>query len=79
MNQDIMIPSHIAVIMDGNGRWAKTRNFSRIAGHKAGIETAREIMEACVKLGVKYLTLLSLKSTLNNWLISYRLPKPKVM
>ena len=65
MNQDIMIPSHIAVIMDGNGRWAKTRNFSRIAGHKAGIETAREIMEACVKLGVKYLTLYAF--SMENW------------
>jgi len=65
MNQDIIIPSHIAIIMDGNGRWAKSRNFSRIAGHKAGVKTTRKIMEACIKLKVKYLTLYTFST--ENW------------
>ena len=65
MNQDITIPSHIAVIMDGNGRWAKTRNFLRIAGHKAGIDAAREIVKSCSELGVKYLTLYAF--SMENW------------
>ncbi|QAT41649.1 isoprenyl transferase [Clostridium sp. JN-9] len=51
------IPRHIAIIMDGNGRWAKERNLPRSIGHKAGIETVREIVKECSKLNVKYLTL----------------------
>lgn len=51
------IPKHIAIIMDGNGRWAKQRNLPRSLGHKAGVETVREIVKECSKLGVKYLTL----------------------
>ena len=59
------IPSHIAVIMDGNGRWAKQRMLPRVAGHKRGVETVREITRSCVERGVKYLTLFAFSS--ENW------------
>src|SRR3989337_593215 len=51
------LPTHIAVIMDGNGRWAKEKGLPRISGHVKGIEKAREIVRSCFELGVKYLTL----------------------
>ncbi|MEO0088252.1 MAG: isoprenyl transferase [candidate division WOR-3 bacterium] len=51
------IPQHIAIIMDGNGRWAKERNLPRYFGHRAGVESVREIVRSCAKLGIKYLTL----------------------
>ena len=50
-------PSHIAMIMDGNGRWAKERNLKRTAGHSAGAEVVRKITIHCGNIGVKYLTL----------------------
>jgi undecaprenyl diphosphate synthase len=59
------IPRHIAVIMDGNGRWAKERGLPRREGHRAGAESVREIMEACKELGVEYLTLFAFSS--ENW------------
>jgi undecaprenyl diphosphate synthase len=59
------IPQHIAIIMDGNGRWAKQRNLPRTMGHKAGVETIREIVKACSNLGVKYLTLYAFST--ENW------------
>lgn len=59
------IPKHIAIIMDGNGRWAKKRNLPRVRGHQKGIETVREIVEACVNLGVEYLTLYTFST--ENW------------
>jgi undecaprenyl diphosphate synthase len=59
------IPRHIAIIMDGNGRWAKERNLPRTMGHKAGIETIRDIVKECNKLGVKYLTLYAFST--ENW------------
>ena len=59
------IPSHIAVIMDGNGRWAKKRFLPRIAGHKVGVETVRSMVKQCVNLGVDYLTLFAFSS--ENW------------
>ena len=59
------IPQHIAVIMDGNGRWAARRGFSRIEGHRAGIKTAREVMQAASDLGVKVLTLYTFST--ENW------------
>ena len=59
------IPSHIAIIMDGNGRWAKNRNLPRTAGHKAGVETIREILKESAKLGVKHLTLYAFST--ENW------------
>jgi len=51
------IPSHIAVIMDGNGRWARKQGMERVNGHFEGVNSARDTIEACVDLGVKYLTL----------------------
>jgi len=51
------IPEHIAIIMDGNGRWAKKRGLPRAAGHKRGVDTVKEITEDCAELGVKFLTL----------------------
>jgi undecaprenyl diphosphate synthase len=59
------LPQHIAVIMDGNGRWAKRRRLPRIAGHRAGINAVRQVVEACARLGVPYLTLYAL--SLENW------------
>lgn len=59
------IPCHIAIIMDGNGRWAKQRNLPRPMGHKAGVETIREIVKYCSSIGVKYLTLYAFST--ENW------------
>ena len=59
------IPRHIAVIMDGNGRWAKKRFLPRIAGHKIGVETVRSMVRDCVDMGVDYLTLFAFSS--ENW------------
>jgi undecaprenyl diphosphate synthase len=59
------IPTHIAIIMDGNGRWAKKRGLPRVAGHRRGVETVREIVEACAEIGVKYLTLYTFST--ENW------------
>jgi len=59
------IPNHIAVIMDGNGRWAKKRGLPRIAGHKEGVESVRDIVEASGQLGIKYLTLYAFST--ENW------------
>ena len=59
------IPRHIAIIMDGNGRWAKKRGLPRIAGHSEGVESVRDIVEACGQLGVEYLTLYAFST--ENW------------
>ncbi len=59
------LPQHIAVIMDGNGRWAKKRRLPRIAGHRAGIRAVRQAVEACARLGVPYLTLYAF--SIENW------------
>jgi undecaprenyl diphosphate synthase len=59
------IPRHIAVIMDGNGRWAKERGLPRREGHRAGAESVREITDACIDIGVEYLTLYAFSS--ENW------------
>jgi undecaprenyl diphosphate synthase len=59
------IPTHIAIIMDGNGRWAKERNLPRALGHRAGVETIRRIVKGCNNLGVKYLTLYAFST--ENW------------
>ncbi|MBV34337.1 MAG: di-trans,poly-cis-decaprenylcistransferase [Rickettsiales bacterium] len=59
------VPQHIAIIMDGNGRWAQARGKKRVFGHKAGMERAREMAEVCGELGVKYLTLFAFSS--ENW------------
>ena len=59
------LPQHISVIMDGNGRWAKSRNLPRTAGHKQGAEAARKIVKNAAELGVKYITLFGFSS--ENW------------
>ena len=59
------IPNHIAIIMDGNGRWAKQRNMPRVSGHKSGVKAVREATEGCAELGVKYLTLYAFST--ENW------------
>ncbi len=59
------IPRHIAIIMDGNGRWARSRGSVRIAGHKAGVESVKDVTEACGQLEVKYLTLYAFST--ENW------------
>jgi len=51
------VPEHIAIIMDGNGRWARRRGLPRLMGHRAGRRSVREAVEGCVELGVKVLTL----------------------
>jgi undecaprenyl diphosphate synthase len=59
------VPKHIAVIMDGNGRWARKRFLPRIAGHKRGVETVRDLVKYCINLKVEYLTLFAFSS--ENW------------
>lgn len=59
------IPQHIAIIMDGNGRWAKQRGKERTYGHQAGAETVHKIIEDAARLGVKYLTLYTFST--ENW------------
>lgn len=65
MNPPPQVPRHIAVIMDGNGRWAKQRGLPRREGHRAGAESVRRCVEACKQLGVPYLTLYAFSS--ENW------------
>jgi len=60
------LPVHLAVIMDGNGRWAKQRMLRRIVGHQKGVETVRVIVEECSRLGIRYLTLFAFSA--ENWL-----------
>ncbi len=59
------IPRHVAIIMDGNGRWAQKRGLPRLEGHKAGTENLRDIIKACVEFGVKYLTIYAFST--ENW------------
>jgi len=59
------LPSHIAIIMDGNGRWARRRNLPRVAGHKAGVEPVRIAVETCTRLGIQALTLYAF--SVENW------------
>ena len=59
------IPRHVAIIMDGNGRWAKAKNMVRIQGHRAGAESVREVVKAAGEFGVKYLTLYAF--SVENW------------
>ena len=66
------VPRHIAIIMDGNGRWAKKRFLPRVAGHRRGLETVRAVTKACIERGVEYLTLFAFSS--ENW----RRPKDEV-
>jgi undecaprenyl diphosphate synthase len=59
------LPAHIAIIMDGNGRWARKRNLPRVAGHKAGVEPVRTTVETCTRLGIQALTLYAF--SVENW------------
>lgn len=59
------IPTHIAIIMDGNGRWAISRGLPRMAGHRAGTENLRRVIEACIEFKIKYLTLYAFST--ENW------------
>src|SRR6266404_2641600 len=59
------LPGHIAIIMDGNGRWAKRRGMPRMAGHKAGIQPVRDAVETCARLGLRALTLYAF--SIENW------------
>jgi len=60
-----VVPQHVAVIMDGNGRWAKKRFLPRVAGHVKGVELVREMVRACLERGIQYLTLFAFSS--ENW------------
>ena len=59
------LPEHIAVIMDGNGRWARKRRLPRVEGHRAGAKSVQEVVETCARLGIKYLTLYAFSK--ENW------------
>jgi undecaprenyl diphosphate synthase len=61
----VAVPRHVAVIMDGNGRWAKKRFLPRVAGHVKGVELVREMVRACLENGIQYLTLFAFSS--ENW------------
>lgn len=65
MASDSSLPKHVALIMDGNGRWAKARGKPRTAGHKEGLETAKRIVRAAADLGIKYITLYTFST--ENW------------
>jgi len=59
------VPTHVAIIMDGNGRWARARNLPRLAGHRAGVDNLRRVLEACVEFGIQYLTIYAFST--ENW------------
>lgn len=66
------LPHHIAIIMDGNGRWAKKRGLPRVSGHSEGVKSVRDVVEACAQLGIEYLTLFAFST--ENW----RRPKDEI-
>ncbi|HET7009840.1 MAG TPA: isoprenyl transferase [Anaerolineales bacterium] len=59
------VPQHVAIIMDGNGRWARARGLPRLAGHRAGVDNLRRVLEACVEFGVRFLTIYAFST--ENW------------
>ena len=59
------VPAHVAIIMDGNGRWAKQRHLPRVEGHRVGVESVRAVLRACGEFGIKYLTLYAF--SVENW------------
>lgn len=59
------VPTHVAIIMDGNGRWARARSLPRLAGHRAGVDNLRRVLEACVEFGIQYLTIYAFST--ENW------------
>lgn len=64
-SNELKIPVHIAIIMDGNGRWARSRGLPRLAGHRAGTENLRRIISACIEFGIQYLTIYAFST--ENW------------
>jgi len=64
-NELPFVPNHVAIIMDGNGRWAKQRGLPRLSGHQAGTENLRKIIKACVEFGVRFLTIYAFST--ENW------------
>jgi len=70
LKADGQVPEHVAIIMDGNGRWAKQRKLNRLRGHREGVRSVRDVVEACGQLGVKYLTLYTFST--ENWNRSQR-------
>lgn len=65
MDSKASIPQHVAVVMDGNGRWAKSKGLPRVAGHKVGVESVRCAVQYCLNLGIRYLTIFAFSS--ENW------------
>ncbi len=65
MNNEVILPTHIAIIMDGNRRWAKKKNLPIASGHKAGAETLQRVIEHCIEIGIKYLTVYAFST--ENW------------
>lgn len=65
VNNQLTPPHHVAIVMDGNGRWAKKRLLPRIAGHRQGVESVRQTIQACLKYHIRYLTLFAFSS--ENW------------
>ena len=65
MNRDPSVPRHVAIVMDGNGRWAKKRYLPRFFGHKAGVDTLVKVINACADRGVEFLTVFAFSS--ENW------------
>ena len=63
--KDVIIPQHVAIIMDGNGRWAKQRGLKRTEGHKVGAEVFRTISKYCADIGIKYVTFYAFST--ENW------------
>jgi len=70
--ETVQVPRHIAIIMDGNGRWARKRLMPRVAGHAKGVDSVREVVRTCLDNKVEYLTLFAFSS--ENW----RRPKDEV-
>lgn len=64
-NQALKLPQHIAIIMDGNGRWAKQRHLPRMLGHQEGVKAVRKVIKSCSEMGIKVLTLFAFSS--ENW------------
>ena len=65
MEENLKIPAHVALILDGNGRWAKKRGLPRQLGHKKGCETLEQIVEDAARLGIRYLTVYGFST--ENW------------
>jgi len=63
--QTAALPQHVAIIMDGNGRWAREKGLERVCGHKRGVDTVKKVVEACGEIGLKYLTLYTF--SMENW------------